>query len=101
MKATTVRIKDTVRATLKDLARREAASMQAVLERAIEEYRRRRFLEDVNAGYAALRVSEDSWAEVQAERDLWDAALADGLPLGDVWESRAKKGTSRRRTRRR
>ena len=67
--------------------------MQTVLERALEDYRRRRFLEEVNAGYASLRADRRAWSRVQAERRAWDATLADGLPV----EPRSPAAKSRRR----
>ncbi len=55
--------------------------MQAILDKTIEEYRRRVFLEEVNKAYATLRQNPDAWAEVEKERAEWDATLADGLNL--------------------
>lgn len=46
----------------------------------MEEYRRRRFLEEVNAAYAALREDPEAWSEIEEERSAWDATLGDGLP---------------------
>jgi hypothetical protein len=77
--STTIRVSEKTRATLHELARDEDAPMAEVVERAIEQYRRARFLDAVNAGYAALRADPVAWAEVEAERRLWDATLADGL----------------------
>jgi hypothetical protein len=59
--------------------------MQAVLDRVIEEYRRKLFLEAANAEYAALRLDADAWAEHQEERALWDATLLDGLDTDELW----------------
>jgi hypothetical protein len=53
--------------------------MQAVLDKAIEAYRRERFLYDTNAAFAALRADPEAWREELAERDVMDAALGDGL----------------------
>jgi predicted secreted protein len=64
---------------LKDLAREERTAMQAVLEKAVEEYRRKRFLESINSAYRALRSDEPAWAEVERERAVWDQTVADGL----------------------
>jgi hypothetical protein len=58
--------------------------MQIVLERTVEDYRRRRFLEDVNVSYAALRKDPEAWEEIQAERAEWEA-MSDGLPEGETW----------------
>ena len=46
--------------------------MQSVLRSALEAYRRQRFLDEVNAGYAELRRDRRSWEEWTTERDLWD-----------------------------
>ena len=53
--------------------------MQAVLERAIESYRRQRLLEEANAAYARLRSSPSAWSQEQKERRMWESTLADGL----------------------
>ncbi|WP_406698171.1 toxin-antitoxin system protein [Singulisphaera sp. Ch08] len=53
--------------------------MTEVLGKAIEEYRKKRFLEGLNADFAALREAPAAWAEEQEERAAWDATLADGL----------------------
>lgn len=91
---TTVRISDTARETLRTLARREGHTMQALLEEAIEALRRKRFLNEVNAAYSALRGDAKAWAAVEAERREWDASLLDGL---GVHESRAAFATRKRR----
>ena len=75
-----VRISEQTHQTLRDLARADHDSMQSVLDKAVEEYRRRRFLEDVNAAYAALREDPEAWKEVEEEHSAWDVTLGDGLP---------------------
>ncbi|HEX5717587.1 MAG TPA: toxin-antitoxin system protein [Thermoanaerobaculia bacterium] len=80
-----VRISEQAHQTLREMARTEHDSMQAVLEKAVEEYRRRRFLEDVNAAYLALREDPEAWKELEEERSAWDATLMDGLPEGESW----------------
>lgn len=67
--------------------------MQAVLERALEAYRRQRFLEQVNAAYAELRSDASARAGLEADVGPWDRALADGLP-----SEGASPGRSRRRS---
>jgi hypothetical protein len=79
MPQTTVRITENTRSVLKVLSREERAPMQAVLEKAVEEYRRKRFLESINSAYGALRSDDQAWAEVERERAVWDQTLADGL----------------------
>ncbi len=53
--------------------------MQSMVDEAVELYRRRRFLEDVNAAYTPLRQNAETWREVERERSEWDAALGEGL----------------------
>ena len=59
--------------------------MQAVADRAIEEYCRQRFLEAVNADYAALRADPEAWAEYQQELAIWEVTLMDGLDPNEIW----------------
>jgi hypothetical protein len=54
-------------------------SGQAVLDQAVERYRRARFLRGANADFTALRKDSTGRKEEQAERGLWDQTLADGL----------------------
>jgi hypothetical protein len=74
-----VRISDTSRNILRELADREKASMQAILDKAIEAYRRQFFLTEINEAYATLRQDPDVWSQVEKERAEWDATLEDGL----------------------
>jgi hypothetical protein len=53
--------------------------MQAILDRAVEMYRRHHFLEDSNRAFEALRANPAAWEAEQAEREGWDVALADDL----------------------
>lgn len=53
--------------------------MQAVLEAALEHYRRQQLLAATNAAYAALRADPAQWAELERERAAWDQTIADGL----------------------
>jgi predicted transcriptional regulator len=77
MVSTTVRITDEMRATLRQLAEEEHETMQAILARALERYRRERMFERADEVYAAMTAEE--WAEEEAERALWDTTLMDGL----------------------
>lgn len=74
----TVRISDRSHSLLRELARREGASLQETVEHALEAYRRALLIEETNRAYAALRSSPEAWAGVMEERRAWDAVLADG-----------------------
>ena len=74
----TVRIDEVSRQTLRELAERRGESMQEVLATAIEEYRRRHFLETANSAFAALRKQPKAWKQEKQERKAWDRTLRDG-----------------------
>jgi len=73
-----VRIRKETQNILRELAANEGKPMQAILDLAIEEYRRQRFLQEANAAYAALRNNPKAWKAEIAERKAWDATMADG-----------------------
>lgn len=75
----TIRINKSAHAALRRLAEETDEPMTEVLDKAIEAYRRQRFLEGLNADFAALRSDPAAWADEDAERRAWDATLADGL----------------------
>jgi hypothetical protein len=81
----TVRISSSAHESLREIAHADREPMQSVLDKAIEEYRRKRFLEDLNRAYAELREDQEAWKEDRAEHALWDHALADGLQDGETW----------------
>ena len=79
MPSTSIRIDKQALAVLRELARRQRQPVQTVLKRAIDSYRREKFLEEANAAFAALRSKPEAWEEEQQERDLWDQTADDGL----------------------
>ncbi len=70
MASTTVRISEATRRIVQELASQTGESMRDVLEKAIEEYRRRRFFEQVNAAYEALSNDPEEWQNELQERKL-------------------------------
>lgn len=75
----TTRISEEAHKLLQTLSEEEGTSMQSVLESALEEYRRKRFLEKSNQAYLELRQREEDWSQEQEEREIWDRTLQDGL----------------------
>jgi hypothetical protein len=61
------------------MAKQQGKPMQAVLDEAVEHYRRDKFLDEVNTAYSTLRSDPKGWKAELAERALWDKTLADGL----------------------
>jgi len=78
MPTATIRISERSRKVLGDIARQEGASLQSVMDQAIEHYRRQHFLEGLSEDFAALRKSPELWEEELKEREEWDTTLADG-----------------------
>jgi hypothetical protein len=85
MSAPTIPISEVSHQLLKELAEQTGQTMTDVLDKALDAYRRKLFLEQMNAGYAALRADPEAWADHVAERKLWDATLMDGLDPGEHW----------------
>lgn len=59
--------------------------MCVVLEKALEQYRRQRFWEEMDAACAALQQDPEAWANYQAELALWEVTLMGGLDPNEVW----------------
>jgi hypothetical protein len=79
MAGTAVKIDAGTYAKLKEAVAETGEPMIEVLAKAVEAYRRRTFLEGLNADFAALRKDGNAWAEEQSERAAWDATLADDV----------------------
>jgi hypothetical protein len=79
MAGTQVRVSETTHAMLHALAAQSGESMQEVVEKAVEQYRRKAFLEGLSEDFRALGKDAEAWKEEAQERALWDQTLADGL----------------------
>lgn len=77
--STTIRISTETRSVLSELVQTTGLSMQAILEQAIDMYRRQRMLMALNDAYAALQADPAAWNDLEAEREEWDVTLNDGL----------------------
>lgn len=80
---TTIRVRVETRDRLRRLAEAAGTSMQRVLEEALEQYRRDRFLREANAAYAVLRSDPEASRDYDEELAAWDSTLADGLDEDD------------------
>lgn len=79
MASLTVRVSSETHKLLGQLAERSGESMQAVLDKAIEAYRRKCFLEGLADDFAALRADPAAWQEELGERAIWEGTLMDDL----------------------
>jgi hypothetical protein len=76
-----VRISPRSKAVLRQMATREGKAMQAVLDEAIEQYRRSQFFQDLDASFAKLQAKPEDWESEESERQSWDSSLGDGLEV--------------------
>ncbi|MBH8577629.1 hypothetical protein I8752_32630 [Nostocaceae cyanobacterium CENA369] len=74
-----VNISETAHETLLKIAETSGETIQTVLDKAIENYRRYIFLLQANEAFAALRQNEPLWQEELAERQAWERTIADGV----------------------
>ena len=79
MSTVTVRIRKETHRSLKRLADKTGEPMPEILTKAIEEYRRRHFLDGLAEDFAKLQADSPEWNEELSERDAWDTALGDDL----------------------
>jgi hypothetical protein len=96
----TIRISDGAHGTLREMSRAEGKPMAALLDEAVEAFRRQRFLEQVNAAYAALRADARAWEAIEGERREWDATLPDGLAVAEsraAYRALSRPGRKRKR----
>ena len=56
------------------MAEEKGRPMQIVLDDAVEELRRARFLDEMNQAYALLKADAKAWNENEKERMVWESA---------------------------
>lgn len=78
MSELTININQSTHKTLLQLAEISGDTVQTVMDKAIENYRRYLFLVQANQAFTALRNDEELWQEELAERQLWEETLIDG-----------------------
>lgn len=76
-----VRIGAYTHKSIREIAARSGQSMHSVLETAIEQYRRKVFLETANVAFAALLKDRKIWLHEREERAAWDATLTTSAGL--------------------
>jgi predicted transcriptional regulator len=77
--STTIRVRKEIYDAIKSLARQRNEKIQDVIEQAVKEYKKKKFFEELNAGYAKLKKDSGDWTEEAAERKDWEVTLRDGL----------------------
>ena len=79
MAGTQVRVSEGTHQILRSLAEQAGESMQEVVDKAVEHYRRKRFLEGLNNDFHNLQEDSAVWEDEKEERALWDNSIQDGL----------------------
>lgn len=74
-----VRVPDTTKSVIQEIAREKGRTEASVVSDAVKEMRRRMFLEAGNDAYALLRADEKASREFDEDVNALDAALNDGL----------------------
>lgn len=80
---TTIRVSREVYNDVKLLAQNQQENMQDIIERAITEYKKKKFFESLNSAYEKLRSNPEAWNGELREREEWDHTLSDGLENDD------------------
>lgn len=73
-----VRISENTHTAIREISRQIGESMQSVVERAVERYRRELFLNSLNRDFDELRNDEAAWRDELDERGIWEVTIADG-----------------------
>lgn len=74
-----ISINESTHDQLLKLAEASGETIQAVLDKAVDNYRRHIFLTQANQGFVALKANKLLWEEEITERQAWDVAIADGV----------------------
>lgn len=74
-----VRVSENTHELLRSLSSTEGRSMQDIIDKAIDDYRRKSFLEGLSDDFRMLRADAEAWNEHEKESVLWSAVLLDGL----------------------
>jgi predicted transcriptional regulator len=76
---TTIRVSEETRTALRNLAHARGESMQEVVAKAVEQFRRQQFFDALDASYAKLQEDREAWESLQHEYAEWETTLGDGL----------------------
>jgi len=85
MSTPTVRISEVSHRVLREVAEKTGDTMLEILDKALDDYRRKLFFQVLNRGYALLKADPADWADVKEERKAWDETLMDGLDSEERW----------------
>ncbi len=82
MKETTnIRVSKDIYKIIKHLAMHYNDNMQTIIEKAVMDYKKNKFFEEMNNNYLKLRSDPQTWEEEIKEREIWNISLLDGLEI--------------------
>ena len=76
-----VKLKTETYQRVKRMASEQRSTMQDIISRGIDALERAEFARGLQEDFAALRADRAAWEREQAERELWESTLEDGLDL--------------------
>jgi hypothetical protein len=74
-----LRVQDEIYKEIRELSELEGLPMAHLVAKAVEEYKRARFFDDLDAAFSRLKADPAAWAEEQEERAQSEKTLLDGL----------------------
>lgn len=77
MASTSVRVTEETWSMIKDLATKTNSTMQDVIQQAIEDYRRKKILEETNQAFLRLKNNPEAWQDELQERKEWENTIGD------------------------
>jgi hypothetical protein len=77
--SSTIRLRPATHKVLKEITELTGRSMQDSLDQAVEDLRRRIYLEGLSQDYSALRSDKKASKAFDAENSAWDKSSSDGL----------------------
>ena len=95
--STTVRISEQTHHRLREMAAQSGEPMQAVLDKALEQYRRQKFWEEMDTAYTAIQSDPEALKAEKKEFALWEATLMDGLDPDEDWSQEAAASLSEKK----
>jgi len=82
---TMIRMHKETHERVRALAQEERVSMQEIVDRAVDLYRRQQFLASANAAYAAMRADPAASAGFDAEHRIFEGTIGDSWGDDDAY----------------
>lgn len=77
--STNIEISEKSLDVIRHISEQKGLNISAVLDEAVEAYRREVLLDETNAAFQALKNDPEAWREEVEERRLWENAIGDDV----------------------